>query len=278
MVCNIHSDGLKRTHYLYLFFTNVLLQQLMAKKGNRQEVILHEVRTHSRVLLIDLAHLLNVSIDTVRRDIKELDEDGKLKKVHGGAISIGFHYSNDTAKDVYASESKTIIAQKALQLIETDSVILISGGTTNLELIKHLPHRLNATFFTPSLPIAIELLAHPNIEVIFIGGKLSRDAQISVGGSALNTLAGIKVDICFLGTGYLDSVNGLTSFDWEVVQMKKAMIAASKKVVLLTIAEKLNSIQRYKICEIQSVDTLITDIDDTSDVLKPYLDQHINVL
>ncbi|MDN5203247.1 DeoR/GlpR family DNA-binding transcription regulator [Fulvivirgaceae bacterium BMA10] len=250
----------------------------MTKREKRQQFILHEVSLHSRVLLTDLAHLLNVSIDTVRRDIKELDEAGKLKKVHGGAISIGFLYSTDNRKEIYAFESKTIIAQKAVKLIEPKSVALISGGTTNLEFVKHLPPKLSATFFTPSLPIAIELMAHPNIEVIFIGGRLSRDAQIAVGGSALNTLSGIKMDICFMGTGYLDPINGLTEFDWEVVQMKKAMINASKKIVSLTISEKLNSIQRYKICEIQSIDTLITELDGSAEVLKPYRDQNINIL
>ncbi|MEM6524469.1 MAG: DeoR/GlpR family DNA-binding transcription regulator [Bacteroidota bacterium] len=251
----------------------------MAKKEERQQFILHEVRMHSRILLTDIAHLLNVSIDTIRRDIKELDEEGKLKKVHGGAISIGFHYSSsDNNKEIYASEDKAIIAQKAANLIEPKSVVLISGGTTNLELVKHLPPKLIATFFTPSLPVAIELMAHPNIEVIFIGGKLSRDAQISVGGSALNTLSEIKVDICFMGTGYLDPVNGLTEFDWEVVQMKKAMINASKKVVSLTISEKLNSSQRYKICEIQAINTLITELEFDSQLLDPYREGNITVL
>ncbi len=250
----------------------------MAKKEGRQQFILHEVRMHSRVLLTDLAHQLNVSTDTIRRDIRELDEEGKLKKVHGGAISIGFHYNNDIPKAIYAFENKALIARKAMDLIEPKSVILISGGTTNLELVKHLPHKLEATFFTPSLPIAIELLAHPNIEVIFIGGKLSRQAQISVGGSALNTLSEIKVDLCFMGTGWLDPTNGLTEFDWEVVQMKKAMINASKKVASLTISEKLNSTQRYKICEIQSIDTLITELDCEAEALRPYRDQNITVL
>ncbi len=250
----------------------------MAKKEERQQFILHEVRMHSRILLTDVAHLLHVSIDTVRRDIKELDEQGKLKKVHGGAISIGFHYSNDVTRDIYASESKAIIAQKAVNLIEPKSVVLISGGTTNLELVKHLPPRLVATFFTPSLPVAIELMAHPNIEVIFIGGKLSRDAQITIGGSALNVLNEIKVDIFFMGTGYLDPVNGLTEFDWEVVQMKKAMISASKKVVSLTISEKLNSVQRYKICDIQAIDMLITELDTHSPVLQPYKNEGVKLL
>lgn len=250
----------------------------MAKKEDRQQFILHEVRMHSRILLSDIANLLNVSVDTARRDIQELNDQGKLRKVHGGAISIGFHYSNDTVKDIYAYENKAIIAQKAIKLIEPKSVVLISGGTTNLELVKHLPPKLNATFFTPSLPVAIELMAHPHIEVIFIGGKLSRDAQITIGGSALNTLSEIKVDLCFMGTGYLDPANGLTEFDWEVVQMKKAMINASKKVVCLSISEKLNSTQRYKICEIQAINMLITELDSTAEILNPYREENIKVL
>lgn len=250
----------------------------MAKTQKRQEVILHEVQMHSRVLLTDLAHLLDVSTDTIRRDLTELEKLGKLKKVHGGATSIGFQYRTLTEMGIYASESKIRIVQKAIELIEPTAVILISGGTTNIELAKQLPQKLNATFFTPSLPVAIELLAHPGIDVIFIGGMLSRDAQITVGGNALNTLADITVDICFLGTGYLDASFGLSEFDWEVVQMKKAMINASKKVVSLTISEKLNSIQRYKICEIQAIDTLITELDPTAEELKSYQAQKINVL
>lgn len=250
----------------------------MAKKEDRQQFILHEVSMHSRVLQTDLAQMLNVSIDTVRRDIKELDDEGKLKKVHGGAISNGFHYANHVSKNVYAFENKVVIAKKGVKLIGQKNVVLISGGTTNQELVKHLPEKLTATFFTPSLSVAVELMAHPNIEVVLIGGKLSRDSQISIGGSALNMLSEIKVDICFMGTGYVDLINGLTEFDWEVVQMKKAMINASKKVVSLSIAEKLNTTQRYKICDIQAIDTLITELSPDSPELEPYRKENVTVL
>lgn len=250
----------------------------MTKKEERHNTILHEVEIHNRLLVGDLAHILKVSADTVRRDIKELAEVGKLKKVHGGAISNGFQFiSGRSRQNVYAYESKLAIAKKAIRLIEPDSVVLMSGGTTNIELAKQLPQKLNATVFTPSLPIAIELLTHANLQVIFIGGRLSRDAQIAIGGQALNTLFDIKVDICFLGTGYLDHTHGLTEFDWDVVQIKKAMIGASRQVISLNITEKLNSIQRYKICDIQAIDTLITELDPDSELLKPYQNQQIEI-
>lgn len=248
------------------------------KKNDRHALIIHEVEVHNRVLLTDLANAMQVSPDTIRRDIKELDERQLLKKVHGGAVSNNYKIgSQNTLGNTYAVDSKIKIAQKALPLIKNGSVVLISGGTTNLELIRHLPDKIKATFFTPSLKIAAELLAHPEIEVILIGGKMSKESEITVGGSALHTLSEIKVDVCFLGTGYLDPVYGLTEFDWEVVQMKKAMIQASKKVVSLTISEKLNSQQRYKICGISSIHTLVTELAHDHPLFKPYKEQGVEI-
>src|SRR6185369_12250047 len=118
--------------------------------------------------------------------------------------------------------------------------------------------------------VAMQLLEHPSIETIFVGGRLSHDAQIALGGDTLNTLAQVKADICFLGTGYLDATEGLTEFDWEVVQLKKSMVKASKKVVTLTISEKLNSSQRFKVCDINSIHTLITELSPEAQTLEQF--------
>jgi DeoR/GlpR family transcriptional regulator of sugar metabolism len=231
------------------------------------------------VLLSDLANILQVSIDTVRRDLKEMDEAKKIKRVHGGAVSMGFNIYNEQRSHIYAYENKAIIAQKGISLLKKGDVVLISGGTTNLELAKLLPQKLDLTFFTPSLPMAIELLNSPaKNEVIFIGGKLSKNSQLSTGGSAINLLSEIKADICFLGTGYLDPLNGITEIDWEIAQLKKAMIAASKKVVSLTISEKLNTINRYKICDINTLDVLVTEMDPNTPKLQAYRNQGLTIL
>ena len=251
----------------------------MNKKEERHIYIIHEVQLHNRVLLTDLSDVLHVSKDTIRRDIQDLHDQGKLKKVHGGATSLAFNLGrSDQTKVIYASEIKSKIAKKALDIITPNSVNLISGGTTNLELIKHLPSDLSATFFTPSLAVAMELSSHLEIEVILIGGRLSNQSQVSVGGGVLHLLSGIKVDTCFLGTGWLDPINGLTEIDWEVVQLKKAMINAAKKVVSLTISEKLNTRQRFRVCELHSINTLVTELAPDSDLLKPYINQNMEIL
>lgn len=247
-------------------------------KEERKQVILNEVRIHNRVLLTDIAELVKVSVDTVRRDIKELHDEKKLKKVHGGAISLGFYNYNVQEKEVYSIEKKAKIAQKATRLLKSGQVVLLSGGTTNLELARVLPPGLSITCFTPSLAIANQLLTKQNVEVILIGGKLSKDSQIAVGGTAINMLSDIKVDVCFLGTNSIDSGHGLTEFDWEIVEMKKAMIRASKKVISPAISEKLNTVQRYKICNIEDIDVLITELDPEDKALDRFRDKNIVLL
>ncbi|HHL52985.1 MAG TPA: DeoR/GlpR transcriptional regulator [Flammeovirgaceae bacterium] len=248
------------------------------KIAKRQARILREVQLHNRVLVNDLAAMLAVSPDTIRRDIIALDKAGKLKRVHGGARALGYQPYDYRGADIYLREQKDIIAGKALQYIESDQVILISGGTTNLELVRMLPGDLEATFFTPSLPVAMQLLEHPGLKVIMLGGELSAEAQVAVGVSTLNMLSEVRFDLCLLGTGYLHPGAGLTEVDWQVAQLKKAMIRASRKVISLAVAEKLNSVQRYKICQVNEIDLLITDLEPDKDVLQPYRQAGLNVI
>ncbi|MCM5663757.1 DeoR/GlpR family DNA-binding transcription regulator [Galbibacter mesophilus] len=247
-------------------------------KAERKQIILNEVRIHNRILLTDIAEILKVSIDTVRRDVTELHKENKLKKVHGGAISLGFDNYSIKRDDIYSLEQKSHIAQKALSLVKNGQVILLTGGTTNMELARLLPPELNITCFTPSLPVANLLLNKHNVEIIFIGGKISKSSQITTGGEALNLLADIKADICFLGTNSIDPDDGLTEFDWDIVQLKKAMIKASKKVVAPVISEKLNTVQRYKICQMEEVDILITELSPNNSKLLAFQEKSILIL
>jgi len=247
-------------------------------KEERQQTILNEVELHNRVLLTDIAEMLDVSVDTVRRDVKELDSENRLRKVHGGAISLGFTLPSAPNQNIYALPQKSVIAKKAVKLLKDGSVIFIDGGTTCLELARIIPRQLHLTCFTFSLQVALQLLSKPFVEVIFIGGAISRDAQISVGASTVHQLADIRVDYGFIGTGYVDAVHGLTEFDWEIVQVKKAVINASKKTVLLCISEKLNSQHRYKTCDVHAINTLITELKPDNNLLNLFRNHEIHLL
>ena len=239
-------------------------------KEERHNFIINQIKLRNRVLLTDLSSQLNVSEDTIRRDLKYLDKNGKVKKVHGGAVSASPHAYRPIERDIYAHESKSIIAQKAHALLKEGQVILMTGGTTNLEFARLFPRHIKATVFTPSLPIAMQLLEHANVETVFVGGRLSHEAQIALGGETIMTITKIQADLCFLGTSYFDLVSGLTEFDWEVVQLKRAMLRAAKKKIAMTITEKIHSVQRYKVCEASQIDTLITELDPDDSFLDPF--------
>jgi DeoR/GlpR family transcriptional regulator of sugar metabolism len=267
---------------LFLFFakkcgylsSNCIVHML---KTERQAFILRQINLHNRVLSSDLSNEINVSEDTIRRDLNELAETGKIIKVHGGALSKSFH-SSFLRSDVYQLDSKKIIAQKAAALIKDGMFVLTSGGTTVIELARMLPENLHAVFFTGSIPAAYEYAQHPNIEVIFIGDKVSKSAQITVGGEAISKISNIKADLCVLGTNAIDLEKGVTDNDWEVVQVKKAMIQASQRTVLLTISEKVDTTQRLNICPIEKIDMLITELNPSDEKLLPYSRKGILVL
>lgn len=248
------------------------------RKEERQKTIIREINLHNRVLCTDLSIALNVSDDTIRRDIKELADAGKIMKIHGGAVGLSFVSPFNIQNEVYAFEAKKKIAEKTLKLIKNNSVVITEGGTTILELAKMIPKNLKATFFTISPQVAITLSEFDNIEVITIGGTLMKNANLHVGSSMINQLAGLKVDLCLLGANAFSIEEGLSDLDWEVVQAKKALIRSARKVAVLTISEKLNTIQTIQICGIDQVHYLITELSPDHEFLSKYRETNLKLI
>jgi len=247
-------------------------------KKERQAYILHQVNLHNKVLSATLSTEIAVSEDTIRRDLQELSENGKLVKVHGGALSHSLSKIAYPSNKVYAQPQKRTVAEKAVKLIKDGMFVLTGGGSTIIELARALPPSLSATFITGSIPAIVEYMHHPNIDVIVVGDKLSKTSKITVGADALNTIKSIKPDLCFLGINSIDFEHGVTDNDWDIVHLKQQMIASAQKTVYLTISEKLNSFQPIHVCEINKVDTLITELDPADNLLQPYAAAGISVL
>lgn len=247
-------------------------------KEERLKYIMHQVNLHNKVLSVDISRELNVSDDTIRRDLKELEQEGKILKVHGGALSPSMHFSLTGSKPVYAVEAKRQIAMKAKALFKNDLSILMEGGTTILELARSIPDTLRASVFTLSPQIAITLSEYTRLDVVTIGGRLSKNAYIHTGASVINELAEIKTDLCIIGANSLSVADGLTDSDWEIVQVIKAMIRSSQQVAVLCIAEKLNTAQKMKICDLNSIDYLITEADPEDPLLEPFRKLNVTLL
>jgi DeoR/GlpR family transcriptional regulator of sugar metabolism len=246
-------------------------------KKERHDFIMRQINLHNRVLSSDLIQMLNVSEDTVRRDLQELYENSQLFKVHGGALSKSYQSSFDDTS-VYAKDAKIIIAKKAISLIKDGMVILTGGGTTLIELAKQLPQTLQATFFTISPFVAIELAKYPKIEVILIGGLFSKNSQVTYGGHVITQLADIRADLCLLGTSALHPIDGLTDTDWEINQLKKAMLSAAKKTAILCISEKLNIVLRLKVSGLENISYLVTELSKEESRMAEYRLKSLEIL
>lgn len=229
-------------------------------KEERQAFIIRQINLHNRVLSADLSNRLNVSEDTIRRDLNELAENGQVIKVYGGALSKSYH-NPFQQNNVYARDAKKKIASKAINLIQNGMTVLLGGGTTILELARLIPQRLQCTFFTISPLVALELTEHTDADVLLIGGKLAKDSHIMIGSQVVNQLSEIHVDLCLLGTNSLSIEDGITDSDWEVVQIKRAMLRCATKTAILSIAEKLNSVQGMRVCNLSGISYLVTDLD-----------------
>lgn len=246
------------------------------QKKERKKLIQRQVNIHTRLMFADLVKLIDVSEDTIRRDVNELAEEGQVIRIKGGVMSAAYHYGHDS--ETYAKSDKLIIAEKAVHLLKDDMIVLIGGGTTAREFIKKIPPNFRATFITVNVLTAVALLDKPLIKTIIIGGQVSAYSQMTVSGEVFEYLANIKADLCILGINAIDSNSGLTDSDWETIQVKKAMIKAADKVAVLTISEKMNSVMQMKIADITDIDFLITELPPDSPELQGYRAKNLTIL
>lgn len=248
-------------------------------KKERQAFILHRLNLHNKVLVTDVCNEIGVSEDTIRRDLQELADAGRLIKVHGGALSMAFNEVQFSTTNVYAHAKKVVIANKAMRLITDGMFILTSGGTTILEFVRNLPMNLKATIMTGSIPVINACLAyHPLIEIIVIGDKLNKDAKLTVGTDAIEQIERVNASLCFLGTNAIDTLHGITDNDREVVRVKRAMVDSSMKVICMTISEKLETYQPLQVCKLNKIDYLITELDPGDAKLQPFVSLGVTVL
>ncbi len=247
-------------------------------KQERHQIILDKLKISKKVLSGKLSEELLVSEDTIRRDLKELESKDLIYKVHGGALLKDNRVLSYDERSIADINEKKKIAEKAVKLIQDGQVIIMSGSSTNLELAKIIPPEINATVYTYSIPIAAQLSHHPSIEVIFMGGKLNKAAQVTVGIDLVNFIYNISADICFIGTDGIDISRGLTEPDWEVSHIKKSMIHASNYVAVMCISDKVMSVKRHSVVPIEKIDAIISDIDPKDPIFNNFKDFDLTII
>lgn len=227
----------------------------------RQEKILKIIDQKSRVSVDELVMLFSVNTMTVRRDLILLENRGLLRRFHGGAISCrGRSYeppflvrSEDHRKE------KEGIGKKAAELINDGDSIAIDVGTTTLEVARNLKGKTDLTIITSSLQVAGELMDNPNFRILLPGGIIKASEPSLIGDLTVSAIHNFFVDKLFLGVGGVDFSAGLTEYNLDDAQIKKALIQRAKDIILVTDSTKFNRIAFAYIAPISVVNRIVTD-------------------
>jgi DeoR family fructose operon transcriptional repressor len=212
----------------------------------RQRWIVERARAGGRVEVAALAEELGVTTETVRRDLTTLERHALLRRVHGGAIPIerlGFEPAL-AARDSVLTDEKERIARVALAELPDEGSILLDAGTTTARLAAALPADRELVVLTNGL---------------MIGGKVRSRTQAAVDAWALQALADSYVDVAFIGTNGISPERGLTTPDTTESAVKRAMIRAARRSVVLADHTKVGQDHLSRFAALDEIDTLITD-------------------
>lgn len=227
----------------------------------RVQLIVSRARAQGRVDVAALAAELGVTPETVRRDLTSLERQGVLRRVHGGAIPVerlGFEPAV-SQRAGHSQEEKERIAKAAVAELPEEGAILLDSGTTTARIADSLPLDRELTIVTNSLPIALTLAVRPNLQVLVTGGRVRPRTLAQVGEWTGGALAGIHVDVAFLGANGISAAGGLTTPDQAEAAAKRAMIRAARRAVVVADHSKLGTDYFARFGELSEIDTLITD-------------------
>ncbi len=234
-------------------FTNVASVTLLP--AQRRQEILRAVRGGT-AHVSDLAESFGVSEMTVRRDLGALARDGKLERVHGGAVDSaepGF-----SQIEVERFDIKDRLGAAAAAMVQDGMTVMVDIGTSTLQLARHL-HGHKITVVTTNLAVVEELLPDPDIELVLPGGVVRRNYRSMVGVLAEDSLRQIKSDILFLGTSGVDLEMGVWDTTMIEVPIKRLMIAGAGEVVLIADAAKFSMTGMVRVCGPESITHIVTD-------------------
>ncbi|MFF2810962.1 DeoR/GlpR family DNA-binding transcription regulator [Streptomyces sp. RGM 3693] len=230
----------------------------------RQQEILRLARESGRVDVLSLAEEFQVTAETVRRDLKALDRAGLVRRVHGGAIPAGrLDFEPDLAeRDAVAADEKQRIARAALAELpggEGPGSVILDAGTTAARLAAEIPLEAELTVVTHGLPVAARLADHPGLTLHLVGGRIRHRTRAAVDDWALRAYREINADVLFLATNGFSLDGGLTTPDLAEAAVKRALIAAARRVVLLADSAKFGQQHFARFGALSDVDLLITD-------------------
>lgn len=234
----------------------------------RQQRILDEARTAGRVEVAALAESLDVTTETIRRDLTALEKRGALRRVHGGAIPVERLELEPTlaSRQSLRTEVKRRIAARVLEEIPAGGTVLLDAGSTTQAIVELLPSDAELTVVTNSIPAAAALAGRPRLNLLLLGGSVRGTTAAAVGDWTTQALSDLVVDVAVLGTNGFSAARGLTTPDQAEANAKAAMVRAARRVIVATDSSKAGDDHLHRFAMLEQVDLVVTDDDLADDV------------
>jgi len=253
-------------------------QEFIMLTSQRKQLILEKLGTEGQVQSKALSMFFDVSEDTIRRDLRELAAEGRLQRVHGGALPSSSAIAPFAERQSVKMDAKKRVARKGAQLISSGQVVIVDGGTTTSELITFFPPDLRITVVTHSPSIALGLVDHPSIEVILIGGRLYKHSIVAVGAAAIEGIENIHADLFFMGVTGIHPEAGLTTGDFEEACIKRAFSGRAAETVVLASPEKINTASSFVIGDVSSVNTIVVEDNTDKEWIRAVSEKGVSVV
>lgn len=227
--------------------------------AQRRDLLLTRLRAEGRLIAKDLAAELDLSEDSVRRDLRELAAAGLCQRVYGGALPVSPAMADYAAREHVAVDSKRRVAAAAAGLVQPGSTLILDGGTTALMVAQALPRELRATVVTHSPTVAVALVDHPHIEIYLLGGRLFKHSVVTCGAAAGEAAQTVTADLFLLGVTGVHHETGLTTGDADEAAMKRTLARRAADTYVLASAEKIGAASPFTVLPLSAVSGIITD-------------------
>ena len=221
--------------------------------SQRKKLLLDRLAAEGQLVAKSLALELGTSEDTIRRDLRELAAEGKLQRVHGGALPASAAMGDLQAREQVSVADKAALGRWGAALVQPGQVVILDGGTTALQVARHLAPGLRATVVTHSPTVAVALAAHPGLEIRMLGGRLFRHSMVNVGADVLAAAARLRADLFFLGVTGVHPEAGLSTGDAEEAAVKRALHERSAETIVLASPEKLMAASPFAVAALSEI-------------------------
>ncbi len=233
--------------------------------NERQLSILNKVTTSTKINVASLAKEFSVSQVTIRQDLRTLENNGMLKRFHGGAMPVS---DDDMMKRLsYNYEVKLAIAKEAASLVKNGETVLIESGSTNVLFAVELTKKTDVTIITNSAFICRYIRGMGNTKVVLLGGDYQHESEVLVGPLTVNSLKQFFVDKVFIGVDGFSKKVGFTCVNLMRAEVARNMAMQANKVIVLTDSSKFSSLGVSRQFAPDEVSMVITDTKITEDEL-----------